>query len=164
MVVQDLQETQTPGNLNPAFKLSPRMSESPLAPSGVIQMLNLAGRNVFHARYHQLGDAVAATDRKIPVAEIKKNYPDLAPVIRIDSAGSVQNSDAVFYSETAPWSNLPFIADGNFHAETGGDKFEFSGGNYSIPLNGGGKIQPGRMIGFILRQGQPLPTRKTFEF
>src|SRR5512145_2802550 len=60
-----------------------------------------------------LCDPVAAADRKLLVAEVEEDHPDLAAVIRIDRSRAVQHADAVLQGQPAAGADLALVSLGN---------------------------------------------------
>ena len=82
------------------------MPESALAPFRVCEGLNRVPINSSVGGDNHLGDTITPFDNKTILAEIRQNHSDFPPIIRIDSPGRIQYTDAVLNCQTAPRPHL----------------------------------------------------------
>lgn len=99
-----------------------------------------------------LGDALAVLDEKRLVGEVDKDDADLATIVGIDGAGSVENCDAVLDGKAAARTNLSLVARRQSHEEARGDKAALQGLQRYGRLDVGTKVHTCRLRRGILRQ------------
>ena len=99
-----------------------------------------------------LGNALAVLDEKRLVGEIDKDDADLATIVGIDGAGSVEDSDAVLDGKTTAGAHLSLVARRQSHEETRRYKAALQGLQLYGRLDIGTKVHTSRLRRGILRQ------------
>ncbi len=75
----------------------------------------------------QLGDALAPLELEGRLAVVDEQHLHLAPVIRVDGAGGIQDRDPVFECQPRTRAHLALEAGGNGHAEPRGHQAPLAG-------------------------------------
>lgn len=99
-----------------------------------------------------LGNALAVLDEERLVGEIDKDDADLATIVGIDGAGSVEDGDAVLDGKTTAGAHLSLVARRQSHEETRRHKAALQGLQLYGRLDIGTKVHTCRLRRGILRQ------------
>ena len=132
-----------------------RMSEAPVAASGVVELLDGHPLCVGDARDDELRDARAALHHERLFPHVRHDHADLAAVGGVYGAGGVQDGDAVLQGQAGFGAHLAFVAVRDGHLKAGGDEHALAG--LQQMADGGVKVQAGvAFVGyiFVLMQGK----------
>jgi hypothetical protein len=115
-----------------------------------------------HRCRNELGDTVAALDDKRFIAQVHENHLDLAAVIGVDGAGSVEYGNAILDGESAARPDLDFIAWRYLENKTRGNKRASERRNHDLGFDRRDHVTAARMLAHALRKIKPLSVRETF--
>ena len=135
------------------------MAETAGTPARAVKIIdNLKLRLNYFGKDH-LSDPHAARHGKSFSGVIDQNDLDLAAIIGIDRAGSVQERDAVLDRKAAPGTDLSFQMLGKGNDDPRGDKNAVPRLDRDRVLTGGQKIDAACPFGLILRKRKPFKMR-----
>src|SRR5436190_12113901 len=107
---------------------------------------------------HQLGDALATTDRERLVAMVDHDDLQFAAIVAVDRAGRIGDADAMLERKTRAGPDLNFIALWDGDLEAGGDGVTLTG--LKVKVFRRDHVHPSRAMGGVAGQGKPFAMGK----
>src|SRR6185437_8979445 len=137
-------------------------AEAAFPPRGLVELRRLPPVRLADRRDHQLGDAVAAADGEILLAQVDQDHLHLPAIVGVDGAGRVQAGDAGAQSKARAGPHLRFEAGGQGHGEAGGHRVTAAGpeDHRLVLRHGGAQVHARGVRGLVGRQRQPLAVRQ----
>ena len=136
-------------------KPAPKPTAKPAAPKGGGVAFRAPAPGG-HRGQEELGDALPPGQGEGGVAVVDEHHGHLAPVIRVDGAGGVEDGDPVLEGQAGPGPHLAFVAGGDGHDQAGGHQPALPGSQGpGVPFGDGGpQIETRGMGRGPFRQGQ----------
>ena len=88
------------------------MPEPPATAIGLVELNDLDQLDVAHRPDDHLRDPIAGAHRHRVGTVVHEDYADLAPIIRVDRAGRVEQRDPLTVRQAAARPNLRLVARG----------------------------------------------------
>ena len=129
------------------------MSEAAGAAFGVGELLHLDDLGLLVAGYHHLGNALAVVDDEVLLREVYQYHANLAAVVGVNGARTVEDGDALLQRQAAAGAHLGFVACGQLHEETCLDEASLQGFQRNGPFRQEGpQIHACRLRSLVFRQ------------
>src|SRR6185295_9653465 len=124
-------------------------------------LLNLHEARAFNALEHQLGNAFAPFNDKGGFAQVREQHLDLATVVAIDRAWTVEHGDAVPEGQSRAWPHLRLEARRQFQDEAGGDQGARTGRKPDRAAfgDGGEEVHAGGTVALVAGQIETATVR-----
>ena len=103
------------------------MSKATCSSFCVVEYVNLLNISVFVLCDDHLADTFSRFDGLRLVAEVDEYDAYLSAVVSVDGAWGVEDCQSAFEGQSASWSNLRFISDGQFEEKSRGEESPFEG-------------------------------------
>ncbi len=88
------------------------MAITALAALGGVEGFHQRKVHLFMARHHELGNTLSIVDGKRVLRQVDEHYANLAPIVGIDSSGSVEHGKPVFQGQSTAGAHLSLKAFG----------------------------------------------------
>jgi hypothetical protein len=134
------------------------MTEPAIAPTAVIEPLDLDNLCAGNGRDDQLCDAFAGTHRQKSLAEVDEQDFDLSAIIGVDRSRRVHQAKAFIQRASAAGPHLPFEAGWYFDGDSGRHSSTFEWFEVNRLIDDSKQIQAGRMRGMVTRNFD-IPTQ-----